>query len=330
MGAGASSADNEGGLFEASPVAHMLGKMFQMMDGTNWLRGDGWGEEKDETAGFAEPDFSAWFGLGVNKYKDVIRISLPRNRLAGHLPFTEKFVRTMVELRAIDLESNRIGGPFPPTWCLLKNLTDLNLNKNGIRGTFPDAIGNLITLKKLKLGQNQMYGKLPLTFSKLTELTRLELHRNRLEGSAEMLGNLAKLHTLKINENLFTGELPKAWLMLENIREVYLFSNHFSVFKVAKHVNPWSQEGGDDRELTDQNLQVLDVMRKRCYILVMLEEQVGDGGFIAERLPPRAVWPNQPHLYGNGFTSVSLQSHPADTLKALAKIRNEDRDLPTT
>jgi hypothetical protein len=34
---------------EVSPVAHMLGKMFQMMDGANWLRPEGWGDEREVT-----------------------------------------------------------------------------------------------------------------------------------------------------------------------------------------------------------------------------------------------------------------------------------------
>lgn len=52
---------------------------------------------------------SSLFLQGVNKYTDVIRISLPRNNVGGVLPYTEKFVATMGELRTIDFESNRIG-----------------------------------------------------------------------------------------------------------------------------------------------------------------------------------------------------------------------------
>ena len=32
--------------------------------------------------------------------------------------------------------------------------------------------------------------------------------------------------------------------MLEVVRELYMFSNHFSIFDVKKHANPWSQEVG--------------------------------------------------------------------------------------
>lgn len=305
----------------------MLGKMYQMMEGEKWFRQDGWVQEDTGYQTFAEPDFTEFFGLGVNRYQDVIRISLPRNNVGGQLPFSEKFVSCMSELRTIDLSSNRIGGAFPSTWCLLSNMTDLDLTRNQIRGTFPDAIGNLVSLKKLKLGQNQFYGKLPLTMSKLTELTRLELHRNRLTHVPDMLGNCAKLHTLRLNENLFTGELPDAWVMLDSIRELYIFSNHMTMFeKQAKRAALGSTE---TRQLTAQNLKVLDILRKRCHILVLLDEQVGDGGFVADRLPTKEIWPTQPHLYGNGFTSVKLHSHDDGTLKHLANVRNEERDVET-
>ena len=113
MGSGASTGGggggtSEGGILEVAPVAHMLGKMFQMMDGEGWQSKDGW-DNDDYNLGFGEPDFTEWFGLGVNKYSDVIRLSLPRNNVGGQLPFSEKFVAAMMELRTIDLENNRVG-----------------------------------------------------------------------------------------------------------------------------------------------------------------------------------------------------------------------------
>mmetsp|Transcript_35730 Transcript_35730/g.42042 ORF Transcript_35730/g.42042 Transcript_35730/m.42042 type:complete len:250 (+) Transcript_35730:93-842(+) len=221
MGAGASSSRGGGdGIFETAPVANTLGKLHQMTAGHDWFRCDGW---KEDDGSFGEPDFTRFFGIGVNKYADVIRISLPRNNLGGILPFKDKFAVTMIELRTIDLEQNHIGGEFPPAWCRLANLTHLNLSRNGLRGTFPDAIGNLVHLKTLKLAQNQFYGKLPKTMSKLTELTQLDLHRNRLCAMPDMLGNCAKLHTLKLNENLFTGELPE-------VRSLTSYSHRLSLF----------------------------------------------------------------------------------------------------
>lgn len=67
----------------------------------------------------------------------------------------------------------------------------------------------------------------------------------------------------------------------------------------------------------------------RVALLVRLMQKVGDGGFIAERLPPRDVWPNQPHLYGNGFVSEKMASHSKEYNAHLAKIRNEERDVDT-
>ena len=108
--AGGGGAAGEGGILEVAPVANMLGKattggnfhpkvltlfsslpvkMFQMMDGVEWFNKTGWEDEID-VMGFGEPDFKEWFGLGINKYDNVIRISLPRNNCAGQLPFSDK------------------------------------------------------------------------------------------------------------------------------------------------------------------------------------------------------------------------------------------------
>lgn len=156
--------------------------------------------------------------------------------------------------------------------------------------------------------------------SKLTQLTQLELQRNRLCGTPDMLGNCFKLHTLKLSENQFTGELPEEWMMLEVIRELYIFSNKLTLFSE-------NSQHTDNPVLTPNNYKLLEVLRKRCHILVMMEDQVGDGGFIADRLPNREIWPHQPHLYGNGFASVKLKSHDGVTMKMLRQRRNEDREV---
>ena len=63
-----------------------------------------------------KPDFKTYSGLGCNKYNDIIRITLTRNNLRGHLPAEETWVRTLVELRNIDLSQNQLIGDFPNTW----------------------------------------------------------------------------------------------------------------------------------------------------------------------------------------------------------------------
>ncbi len=205
----------------------------------------------------------------------------------------------------------------------MTRLSALDLSRNQLRGTFPDAIGNLVTLKRLKLGENQFAGKLPNTMSKLTNLVRLELHRNKLTHCPDMLGNLMQLHTLKISENRFSGELPASWVLLASIRELYIFSNQFTIFDPDPHAVDWL----GNRIMTQSNVQLLDVLRKRCHVLVLMEEQVGDGGFVADRLPTKEVWPNQPHLYGNGFPSQTLKSHTPAIMKQLKAIRSEEREV---
>jgi hypothetical protein len=61
-------------------------------------------------------------------------------------------------------------------------------------------------------------------------------------------------------------------MMLESIRELYIFSNKFKLFEDTKRGTALMKAG--PRELTQQNMKILDILKKRCTILVMVEDQV--------------------------------------------------------
>jgi hypothetical protein len=63
------------------------------------------------------------------------------------------------------------------------------------------------------------------------------------------------------------------WSSLAAHARRYLFSNRLTLFSKKPKAPSYGAVTGT-RELTPQNLKVLDVLRKRCAILVMLEEQV--------------------------------------------------------
>jgi hypothetical protein len=108
MGSGASATGAKPeGLLDTAPQGQNIEKLFVMTNGQEWFRKDGWVIEDSGFIDLGEPDFKTFHGLGINKYKAVIRISLPRNNLGGALPASDKFVKALSELRTIDLESNK-------------------------------------------------------------------------------------------------------------------------------------------------------------------------------------------------------------------------------
>ena len=102
MGSGASNNAQKNALFSESPQQSAMSKFFQMLNGDSWFNNDGWVEDPSNTE-WEDPNFKTYVGLGVNRYQDIIRITLRRNNLRGHLPAEETWCRSMVELRNIEL-----------------------------------------------------------------------------------------------------------------------------------------------------------------------------------------------------------------------------------
>ena len=115
------------------------------------------GGDWDNAANWLEPHMHhcTWFGVECDETNTtVLRLSLPRNGLAGAIP------------------------------SALFNLTSLesiDFNDNVLRGSVPEELGRLSNLKKLRLSYNELTS-IPSTFGQLSRLSFLHLHGNRISG----------------------------------------------------------------------------------------------------------------------------------------------------
>ena len=104
MGSGASNNAQKNALFSESPQQSAMSKFFQMLNGDSWFNNDGWVEDPSNTE-WEDPNFKTYVGLGVNRYQDIIRITLRRNNLRNN-PAGEN-VAIMLDTKGPEI---RMGG----------------------------------------------------------------------------------------------------------------------------------------------------------------------------------------------------------------------------
>ncbi|WIA11335.1 hypothetical protein OEZ85_011458 [Tetradesmus obliquus] len=168
---------------------------------------------------------------------NITRLELPYHRPSGKLPN----IGNWLELRLLDLQSNRFEGEVPLQWdaffraviaignrnfdiqidisnnvlqagdlllpptlpVAAPSLEVLDLKFTGIQGTLPREYGDWPSLQIMDLGANALTGTIP-PWSNLSSIRYLQLAQNKLQGTlpAEMgLGNLPKNPELYFSYN---------------------------------------------------------------------------------------------------------------------------------
>jgi len=166
---------------------------FYATHGTDWT----------ETAGWLGPAHEcAWFKLVCNNDRDIVRIGVDENELAGTLP---------------------------PEMCALPKLDQIDLDGNNIVGTIPDTIGDCQSLKIFDLDKNRMTGSLPDSLYTIRSLFSIDVDNNLLTGMLKPeFGNLSNLQYLSLFSNEFTGSIPESLANLTKLEIVYLDGNEFT------------------------------------------------------------------------------------------------------
>ncbi|MYG35989.1 MAG: hypothetical protein F4205_10900, partial [Gemmatimonadetes bacterium] len=91
-------------------------------------------------------------------------------------------IGNLVNLRWLNVDSNRLTGEIPLELGELTNLRTLALQANLLTGEIPRELGNLASLRGLYLGYNDFTGPIPAELGNLAALTRLGLERNDFSG----------------------------------------------------------------------------------------------------------------------------------------------------
>ncbi|XP_027923151.1 receptor-like protein EIX2 [Vigna unguiculata] len=92
------------------------------------------------------------------------------------------FKNPELELKSIDLSSNKLTGEIPTEIGYLLGLVSLNLSRNNLSGEIPSEIGNLSSLESLDLSRNHISGGIPFSLSEIDFLGKLDLSHNSLSG----------------------------------------------------------------------------------------------------------------------------------------------------
>ena len=185
-------------------------KLYENLDGNNWLKKEGW---------LAGPDICHWFGV-ICASGHVSELVLSRNNLTGEIPTQ---IGDLPHVRMLWLGDNNLIGPIPANIGKLTALVGLYLDRNKLSGPIPLEIGNLKQLRWLTFYHNHLDGFIPKEIGSLARLEELVLDRNELAGPIPPeLANLTSLGSLSLSDNpSLIGPLPLELIGLENLDALY-------------------------------------------------------------------------------------------------------------
>ncbi|CAN1187646.1 Probable inactive receptor kinase At1g27190 [Linum perenne] len=111
----------------------------------------------------------------------IISLQLPDSKLAGQLPDSLKYCRS---LQVLDLSNNGLSGSLPPQICTwLPYVVTLDLSGNSLSGSIPPEIVNCKFLNNLYLNGNKLSGSIPYGLGRLDRLKKFSVADNGLSGS---------------------------------------------------------------------------------------------------------------------------------------------------
>lgn len=178
------------------PTPPELTEFYEVMDGDNWTRNDGWLDP--------EVHHCQWHGVSCDGVGVTHSLNLPGNNLSGNLDDTEIFQL----FDRLNLSDNRIRGTLP---FIGSSFESVDLSHNLMDGELPGVSGRAgQNLFELELANNRFSGEVPESWEQL-ELRTLDLSNNELTGTAG--GAFAAMQTddpglILLADNQFTGELP--------------------------------------------------------------------------------------------------------------------------
>ena len=168
--------------------------------------------------------------IGRNDFEDLVNLrllDLRSNKLSGPIPAE---VGRLRELRRLFLERNELSGPIPPELGDLENLSgSLVLDDNRLSGPIPEELGNLRNAWGISLARNALTGDIPPAIGSMDHLRKLRLQHNDLSGPVPPeLGQMENLIELRLHDNDLSGPIPPELGQLEHIIKLSLHDNALS------------------------------------------------------------------------------------------------------
>lgn len=143
------------------------------------------------------------------------------NALTGTVPDLTGLGR----LQKLDLNTNRLTGPFPSSIGLLGELRRIILYENFLTGTLPSSIGNLGKTFDFMLANNTLTGTIPANFGSLSRMMNLDLENNSFNGNLPDYASWEFLQYFNANNNSFSGPIDSSLFSKVDLKFVYLSNN---------------------------------------------------------------------------------------------------------
>ncbi|MBD1827893.1 leucine-rich repeat domain-containing protein [Microcoleus vaginatus GB1-A2] len=144
--------------------------------------------------------------------------------ITNHLSALPEELRSLVNLRSIDLSGNPFG-TMPEVLLEMKELESLDLTSIGLI-EIPEALGQLSNRTHLYLSSNQI-SKIPEVIGQLSNLTHLDLSSNQITSIPEALGQQSNLTHLYLSNNQIS-KIPEALGQLSNLTWLFLSDNQIT------------------------------------------------------------------------------------------------------
>ncbi|KAJ3709302.1 hypothetical protein LUZ61_013007 [Rhynchospora tenuis] len=165
-----------------------------------------------------------WWGVTCSPMGNILQLVLRNAVINGTLHKLN--MSSLYTLTRLDLSSNFLHGPIPPTISALSNLRFLDLGNNKFDGVIPPELGSLSELLDLRLYNNSLVGPIPFQISKLQKVQYFDLGDNHLENpDYSRLSVMQSVVHLSLYRNNLTLEFPLVILKFANLTYLDLSEN---------------------------------------------------------------------------------------------------------
>lgn len=185
------------GISDEDAVRTSLTALYESTNGHDWTNSLNW---------CTDASLDQWYGLSVNEYGEVMRLSLYNNNLQGIMP--EGF-DGFAPLPSFNLSRNYLHGNVP---SYIYDMNSVDLTYNHFESISDVADPDAHFIQALYLYDNQIEGPLPENVALIPNLAVFDARNNKFSGSLpDSYGRFfEKGGSLKINGNNLTGALPEA------------------------------------------------------------------------------------------------------------------------